>query len=65
MQVSEYVNSYRIPAIGTGTDGGISTKNFMFSNTGGTWTGEPDLNTTYYTSNTIVKTDGTIIGGNQ
>lgn len=41
-QDDEYINSYPIPYSG------------MFDNTGGTFTGTPTSNTTYYTSNTVV-----------
>ena len=48
-----YQNEYRIPAIGTGTavSGGLSN---MFSNTGGSFKSTPSINTTYYTSNTVI-----------
>lgn len=52
-QTGEYVNAYRIPPIGTATVGSGSLNN-MFAFTGGTFTGQPYANTTYYTSNTIV-----------
>ena len=50
-----YTKSYRIPKSGTGTTAS-SALNYMFANTGGTFTGTPELNTTYYLdeSNTIV-----------
>ena len=50
-----YTKAYRIPYSGTGTTGKDSLKN-MFSNTGGAFTGTPNINTTYYldASNTIV-----------
>jgi len=51
-QTGEYVNAYRIPVEGTGTAGEESTFT-MFGNTGGTSQGG-EINTTYYTSNTIV-----------
>ena len=44
---------YRIPTIGTGTSGSSSLSD-MFKNTGGTFIGTPTINTTYYTSNTVV-----------
>lgn len=54
-QTGEYVNEYRIPATGTGTgEGTTAGVGSMFYGTGGTFTGTPTLNTTYYTSNTIV-----------
>ena len=50
-----YTKSYRIPKSGTGTTDS-SALNYMFANTGGTFTGTPEINTTYYLdeSNTIV-----------
>lgn len=52
-QVDEYQTAYRIPPTGTAStlSGAL---NSMFSETGGTFTGTPTVNTTYYTSNTIV-----------
>ena len=46
-QTEEYTVAYRIPANGTGTIAN-STMTTMFSNTGGTFTGAPAINTTYY-----------------
>jgi hypothetical protein len=40
--------SYRIPAVGSGSVGNDSLTD-MFSGTGGTFTGTPAINTTYYT----------------
>ena len=50
-----YTKSYRIPKSGTGTTG-VNSMLYMFTNTGGTFTGAPEINTTYYLdeSNTIV-----------
>lgn len=50
-----YTKPYRIPKSGTGTMAS-SALNRMFSNTGGTFAGTPEINTTYYLdeSNTIV-----------
>ena len=45
-QTEEYTVAYRIPANGTGTT--LNAMTNMFSNTGGTFTGTPDINTTYY-----------------
>ena len=53
-QTGEYQNAYRIPTSGTGTGESATAIGNMFLNTGGTFTGTPDINTTYYTSNTIV-----------
>ena len=52
-KTGEYQTAYRIPTSGTGT---TATNAFydMFLNTGGTFTGTPTINTTYYTSNTVV-----------
>lgn len=52
-QGGNYVNEYRIPSSGTGIDASRSTAN-MFSQTGGAFTGTPSINTTYYTSNTVL-----------
>lgn len=59
-QVDDYTNEYRIPINGTGSVTGPYALNDMFTGTGGTFTGRPSINTTYYTSNAIVNTDGTI-----
>ena len=50
-----YTKSYRIPKSGTGTTASGALIG-MFGNTGGTFTGTPEINTTYYLdeSNTIV-----------
>lgn len=52
-QTGEYQTLYRIPTSGTGTDS-LGTLSLMFNGTGGTFTGTPTINTTYYTSNTVV-----------
>ena len=52
-QTGEYQTAYRIPKSGTGTTA-INALNNMFGNTGGTFKGTPSINTTYYTSNTVV-----------
>ena len=51
--IETYDTAYRIPIAGTGT---VSTYSLadMFTNTGGTFTGTPTINTTYYTENTPV-----------
>ena len=50
-QTGEYTVEYRIPTTGTGTTAtGALTS--MFDGTGGTFTGTPEINTTYYLSNT-------------
>lgn len=50
-----YTKTYRIPKTGAGTAAANSMVR-MFANTGGTFTGTPEINTTYYLdeSNTIV-----------
>lgn len=50
-----YTKSYRIPKNGTGTTASVALDN-MFANTGGTFKGTPEINTTYYldASNNIV-----------
>ena len=52
-QTGEYQTPYRIPKSGTGTTATDAFEN-MFGGTGGTFTGIPEINTTYYTSNTVV-----------
>ena len=49
----EYDKEYRIPKSGNGVTATMALNN-MFAQTGGTFTGTPSINTTYYTSNTIV-----------
>ena len=49
----EYDKEYRIPKSGNGVTATSALYN-MFKLTGGTFTGTPSINTTYYTSNTIV-----------
>lgn len=49
----DYQTAYRIPKSWTGTEGTASI-NSMFSWTGWTFTWTPSINTTYYTSNTVV-----------
>lgn len=45
---------YRIPTSGEGTTISNNSMSNMFARTGGTFTGTPSINTTYYTSNTVV-----------
>ena len=54
-KTGEYQTAYRIPKSGTGTTT-TDALSYMFNNTGGTFTGTPSINTTYYlsTSNTVV-----------
>ena len=55
-QTGEYTQEYRIPSSGTGTTQSGSLTG-MFTSTGGTFTGNPSINTTYYlsTDNMIVR----------
>ena len=50
-QTGEYTQEYRIPSSGTGTTANTALVE-MFTDTGGTFTGSPAINTTYYLSNT-------------
>ena len=50
-QTGEYTVEYRIPTTGTGTTA-MSALTDMFISTGGTFAGTPEINTTYYLSNT-------------
>ena len=52
-KTGEYQTAYRIPKSGTGTTASDALTG-MFASTGGTFTGTPEINTTYYTSNTVV-----------
>ena len=52
-KASEYQTPYRIPVEGTGTTVSSALQS-MFTNTGGTFTGTPTINTTYYTANEVV-----------
>ena len=52
-KIGEYQYEYRIPVTGTGTTANWSLDD-MFTSTGGTFTGTPTINTTYYTSNQII-----------
>ena len=52
-KTGEYQTAYRIPTSGTGTIA-LDALTEMFMDTGGTFTGTPNINTTYYTSNTVV-----------
>ena len=48
-QTGEYTITYRIPSSGTGSTAENALTN-MFTSTGGTFTGTPTINTTYYLS---------------
>ena len=50
-KTGEYTVAYRIPTSGTGTTASDALTD-MFTSTGGTFTGTPSINTTYYLSNT-------------
>ena len=50
-RTGEYTVTYRIPTTGTGTTATNALAN-MFTSTGGTFKGTPEINTTYYLSNT-------------
>lgn len=52
-QTGEYQTPYRIPTTGTGTQVEFALSD-MFDDTGGTFEGTPTINTTYYTSNTVI-----------
>lgn len=52
-QIGDYQILYRVPSSSTGTDATNALLD-MFSNTGGTFTGTPTINTTYYTSNQVI-----------
>ena len=49
IQTNEYAQEYRIPSSGEGTTANNALTN-MFKSTGGTFTGTPEINTTYYLS---------------
>lgn len=54
-QTGEYQTPYRIPPNGTASyHYATPPTDFMFTGTGGTFVGTPDVNTTYYTSNTVI-----------
>lgn len=48
IQTEEYRTPYRIPSAGTGVITVSSSTSGMFADTGGTFTGTPEINTTYY-----------------
>ena len=54
IQDSTYTTPYRIPKTGTSSGGGQYETFYMFYNTGGSFTATPTINTTYYTSNTVI-----------
>lgn len=56
-QTDEYIYEYRIPAAGEGTAAATSSLYGMFRDTGGTFSGTPTINTTYYTSNAVISAE--------
>ena len=52
-KTGNYQTEYRVPIVGTGIDASEALKG-MFFNTGGTFTGTPTINTTYYTENQVI-----------
>lgn len=52
-QTEEYKTAYKMPTSGAGAMASNSLY-YMFLGTGGTFTGTPSINTTYYTSNEVV-----------
>ena len=52
-QTGVYQYPYRIPTEGTGTTSSGALTD-MFTDTGGTFTGTPEINTTYYTDHELV-----------
>lgn len=52
-QTGEYQTEYRLPSSGTGTALSGAFLN-MFTGTGGTFATTPEVNTTYYTPNTVI-----------
>ena len=63
-KTGEYTQEYRIPSSGTGTTATNSNALIgMLTSTGGTFTGTPEINTTYYLSNTNEVIGGPIVVG--
>ena len=50
-QIGPYQYAWRIPTSGTVTIGGTFWNTDMLKNTGGTFTGDPTIDTTYYVEN--------------
>lgn len=62
-QSEEYPNEYRIPTSGEGEYGtalAVTGLDNTFGETGGTFTGSPDINTTYYTANEVIYPNVTV-----
>lgn len=53
IKTGNYQTEYRIPKSGTGTTA-TNALTDMFTGTGGTFTGTPTINTTYYTENQVI-----------
>lgn len=53
-QTSSYQNPYRIPSVGTASGSTSTYCTDMFKYTGGSFKDTPQLNTTFYTSNTVI-----------
>ena len=54
-QSTEYPTAWRIPSSGTISSTAIDWSNSMLSGTGGTFTSDPSINTTYYGAWSLVK----------
>ena len=52
-KTGNYQTAYRVPTVGTGVTANSAFTN-MFTSTGGTFTGTPTINTTYYTENQVI-----------
>ena len=59
-KTDEYIQEYRIPFSGNGTTASNALAD-MFTSTGGTFTGSPSINTTYYLSSNNMIVRGTEI----
>ena len=59
-KTEEYIQEYRIPSSGDGTTS-LDSLDRMFYSTGGTFTGTPNINTTYYLSSDNMIARGTKI----
>jgi hypothetical protein len=63
-QTGAYQYEWRIPTSGTGTGTTAFSWNlYMFSETGGTFTSDPSINTTYYVENPPVSEFNITING--
>ena len=60
IKTEEYIQEYRIPSSGDGTTS-LDSLDRMFYSTGGTFTGTPNINTTYYLSSDNMIARGTEI----